>query len=144
MPRYILVPENADLSKIIKVALPDAMVHKETYVTPKTAGDLQKVRKPKTSGKVLNRRVLNMVKCRGKGQKFLTFLKNNDILVNESGNVYYQNKALSKTCLEELFCDILDGTRRKPPKGFEGFYEILQQNNVDLNLLPRSRKKYFI
>ena len=142
MPRYILVPENADLSKIIKITLPDGMVHNE--ITSKSTGHDQKPARVKTNGKPLNRRVLSVVKSREKGQKFLLFLKAKGILANESGNVCYQSKVIPKTCLEELFCDILDGTRRKPPKHFEGFYEILKENNVDLNLFPRSRKKYLI
>ena len=97
----------------------------------------------KTQIRPLNNRVLRFVRNKENGIKLLMFLKRNNVLMNDVGEVYYQNKTFLGTYLEELFCDILNGSRKTPPKNHELFYNILKDLNIDVSLLSKRRVKYF-
>ena len=128
------MPEDGNLEKVRKIEIPEAMVHRS---------DKTKSTVIKTRAKPLNNRILGMVINKEKARKLLLILRKNKVLMNEVGEVYYQDEALPETHLEELFCDLLNAPRKTPPKNYEQFYKILKDLNIDMNLIPKNRVKYF-
>ena len=164
MPRYLLVPEDADLSKIIRVCLPKAMVHRPIKLPQTKTDDTILDDSPKKSSalpesqvknslikstvlpiskgkdlKLLTKGVLDLVADKENGTRLLKFLKKNGIRMNGIGNLCYRDKTIPGGCYEELFIDAVDGTRRKPSLEF---YRILRELNVDTSMIVRKRRKY--
>ena len=135
MPRYILMPEDGNLEKVRKIELPEAMV----YHPEKMSNSANKTR----SKPLNNRRILGMVKNKEKARKLLLILRKNKVLMNDVGEVYYQDEVIPGTHLEELFCDLLNASRKLPPKNYEQFYKILNDLNIDMSIIPKNRVKYF-
>ena len=134
MPRYILMPEDGNIEKARKIEIPEAMIAR----SDKTPTNVTKSRV-----KFLNNRILGATKNKEKARKLLSFLKKNRISMDAVGNVCYQDTVLPDTHLEEMFCDLINGSRWIPPDNYELFYDILKDLDIDLNLISKNRVKYF-
>ena len=110
------MPEDANMEKVRKIDIPEAMIHHS---------DKKQASVVKTRTKLLNNRVLGMVKHGEKARKLLSILRKNKVSMNALGNVFYQDEILPDTHLEELFCDVINGTKKILPKNYELFYNIL-------------------
>ena len=87
-------------------------------------------------------RMLPLVDNQSKAQRLIRFLGKHGVQMTSDGDLSYKDKIYHGTNLEELFCDAVDGVRRKPPPNYPIFYDILKDLNVNWNLFSQKRVRY--
>ena len=73
----------------------------------------------------------------------MTFLRKHKIAMNSFGEVLYNNNAIEESNFTELFCDLVNGLRKEPPKKYKEFYKILNQCGIKGFMISSNRVKYF-
>ena len=147
MSRFLLVPENFDFDEAKEIKLPENLypdstadtAQKETKkITKNVDGNISAENNIK--GKYLSHAVIKFAIDRVKARQLLRFLKENHFKHDKNGRLVLKNKVYP-IILETSFLDLINDTRKS--KRNELFYTILRDNGVPLNILPKSKQKYF-
>ena len=130
-PIETIAPANPNPIKTVTQVIPDAGKSK--------ISDNVKVSKPCTISPIVVECTTNKISAK----KLLSFLKRHHIGMNDLGEVLYENSSIANSSLGELFCDLINGTRKTPPENYKEFYKILKNCDISEDIISQNRLAYF-
>ena len=112
----------------------------QTPTSPSTITSRYK-KKKKLNSRLWNvtERVLPLVEDRSKALRLMRFLRKHEIQMTHNGELSFKGRIYHGANLEELFCDAVNGARRRLPSNYVIFYDILKKLNVNLGLFSPKR-----
>ena len=147
MSRFLLVPENFDLEEVKQVNLPQNLyLNTGTIVdgaqnkNEKQAENQKEKIENDVKGKYLSPSIVKYTFNQSKARKLLRFLKEKHFKRDTDGKLVFKNKVYP-ILLESCFLDLVNDCRKS--KGSDTFYKLLRENDLDKNILPKSKQKYF-
>ena len=143
MSRFLLVPEDGDMSKSKQIQLPPNLYDrgKESEMKESLVGGSLKnasVNIEKKNQNISND-LIYATKNLVLAKKLASFLQTNGFHIDDAGQLIYQGK-IYPVDLEKNFVDLVDGLKQ-PPRGYKILYKLLKE--AGLEYISDHRMKYY-